>query len=171
MEKQLSPEELQSFISDLESKDMTVKGGCVEFMAKEAIPDQRLLPYLKELLTDTSYIIISIPYVYAETRYAAAYAIANIYEALGINESIELTGVPIPISEGNGFGIDHSLPDDITKISKGIDPVEAALRTMELLRDLGRFPLVNITINPGDHMITEMKKEWGLPHNWRWTEK
>jgi len=116
MEEILNEEDFLSFKNDLLNSDKKEQGFTVAFMAKDTVADTRLVPYLEKLLGDKTFIQLCIPLTYCEMRYAAAYALANIYYACGFNKTIELKriAIPLPLDSANGFEIDYSIPEEYT---------------------------------------------------------
>src|SRR5215469_1755489 len=65
----------------------------LRLLMMEPLADERILPYLEELLTDTTPCLLYIPLHYGEMRWLAAHALAKERQALGIKEPVILHNV------------------------------------------------------------------------------
>ncbi len=94
--------------------------------------------HLERLLKDTNLCILSIPYLYGEVRYLAAYALWSEYRLMGISESISLADVVIPL--------DYT---SIWRLAESVDDVREdgpVLEVLGALRDRGLVPVVDIAL-------------------------
>ncbi|MFC6011503.1 hypothetical protein [Nocardia lasii] len=64
-------------------------------LKKSVYPEARLIPHLKDLLSNRSVCKTQIPYRYGEVRWLAAGALRQVYDSLGIREDITLADVPV----------------------------------------------------------------------------
>lgn len=103
--------------------------------------DRRIIPYLKELLTDTTLCIVSVPYRYGEIRWLAAYALRSESRASGLAETITLADVvrPLDFNEVATLARNAGVWTD--------PPFPGALDTVERLRKLGKVPLDDIVLS------------------------
>lgn len=166
-------EDFKFFSDELSSADPLIRGGATVHLAssRSQADDSRLIPYLKKLLNDHCYTILSIPYSYGEIRYAAAFALGRLYKNLAIHKTVELKRVPVPVDEYNDYRIHGNIPDSYkARITKeGLQ--ERILQEYEIRRDLGQFPFLDITIAPGDAIQFYFKREYGLPKGFKWSKE
>lgn len=64
-------------------------------LKQSSYPEERIIPYLKELLDNRAPCKTQIPYRYGEIRWLAAGALRRVYDALDIRETIVLRDVPV----------------------------------------------------------------------------
>ncbi|WP_306358317.1 MULTISPECIES: hypothetical protein [unclassified Nocardia] len=101
----------------------------------DPLADVRVVPYLKGLLTDTTLCVLSIPYRYGEMRWLAAHALRAEYDALGIDDMIELHDVVRPLDFNEIYELGRAADVAVSP------PYPSALEMLATLREAGKVPL------------------------------
>ncbi|GAB2511075.1 hypothetical protein [Nocardia heshunensis] len=132
----LDPEEevryvLECLSNPSEPEDVT---RMLEILQRYPIADERVAAGLSPLLTDRTPCTFSAPYLYGETRWLAAHALAAVNRTLGREEAIPMSKFPEPRSADE---IDSLLWD------AGIETAGSSyLEKFAKLRDLGALPIM-----------------------------
>jgi hypothetical protein len=133
--------DFQETVQGLQNDDMRI--ATLQMLRMSPLDDERILPYLEELLTDTTPCIVALPYQFGETRWLAAYALAKERKALGIKEPLFLRNVAVPLNTGEL----EALVKETNIQSHG--GVEGALEKFAQLQVLGKLPLYDLELNNG----------------------
>lgn len=128
----------QYLVQALQDKDRRVY--TLQTLGEFPIADERIVPYLKELLTDTTTVIISMPLLYGELRWLAAHALWREYVASGIESVVELYGIPRPLNANElaAFFEDDTIRKHLTGPEYADDYAK--------LRDMGLIPRVDLVL-------------------------
>jgi len=87
-------EEFRYFVDALEGS-VNELAITLRSLKQSSYPEERIIPYLKELLDNRAPCKTQIPYRYGEIRWLAAGALRRVYDALDIRETIVLRDVPV----------------------------------------------------------------------------
>jgi hypothetical protein len=90
--------DFQETVENLHSDDLLLQTSALKVLAIDPLGDQRILPYLEALLTDTTPCLVAIPYMFGEIRWLAARALAKERAVLGIEEKVYLHNVVKPLN-------------------------------------------------------------------------
>ncbi len=138
----LTYEEFYGVTRHLTGEDLFLRVAALEDLRDDPSADTRILPYLEQMLHDKTPCLVAIPYLFAEIRWLAAYALAAEREALGISEPIHLLSVVKPI---NTAGISNAEEAANIEFKGG---VEGVLENFALLRSLGYLPMYDLYLSP-----------------------
>ena len=136
----LNNQEFNELIEDLQTNDISIRVATLKDLIQNPSVDPRVLPFLENLLSDTTPCVISRPYHFGEIRYLVAHALAAERAAMGLNEPIRVIKVVRPLnteelaSARKAAGI------------KGRGGVNGMLETFKLLRDMGCLPLTDLEL-------------------------
>lgn len=127
-------------MEDLSSTDVSIRVDTLKSLSKEPAEDERVLPYLDNLLDDETLCVVMLPYRFGEVRWLAAKVLLAERAALGYNEPVYLNNVvrPIDVEE---FA---SLASSAGVTSRG--GVDGVLETLNILREMQRLPLYNLQL-------------------------
>lgn len=122
----LTDQEFTELLEDMYSDELSLRVAAVRNLWRYPTADPRILPYLEELLHDTTPCLLGIPYIFGEIRWLAAKALAAERTALGINEPVCVTVVK---------------PADTMDIMRAADKANFDLQggVDGLIEDLGRL--------------------------------
>lgn len=122
----LTDQEFTELLEDMYSDELSLRVAAVRNLWRYPTADPRILPYLEELLHDTTPCLLGIPYIFGEIRWLAAKALAAERAALGINEPVCVTVVK---------------PADTMDIMRAADKANFDLQggVDGLIEDLGRL--------------------------------
>lgn len=131
--------DFQETVASLQQDDM--RAISLRALKMSPLADERILPYLEELLTDTTPCVIALPYRFGEVRWLAAYALAEEREALGIKEPVRLPGVVRPLDT-----------NELATLAQeanvhGRSGIEGILEEFAQLRELGKLPRYDLELN------------------------
>jgi hypothetical protein len=138
----LSDTEFQELAEDLSSPDVSIRVETLKCLYREPAADERVLPYLENLLDDDTISVIFLPYRFGEVRWLAAKALVAERAALGHSQPICLDNVFQPINIEEFALLAHSAG---IKSSGGLDGV---LEALVILRKMNRLPLYTLRLVP-----------------------
>src|SRR2546427_2213882 len=93
----LTEGELAEILLGLGHDDPCKRVIMLKIIADDPTGDARLLPHLEQLLEDKNPVPLGIPYTFGEVRWMAAHALAAECQALGLDQQIFISSVPVPI--------------------------------------------------------------------------
>lgn len=131
--------DFQDTVANLQQDDR--RAVSLRALAMSPLADERILPYLEELLTDTTPCVIALPYRFGEVRWLAAYALAQERKALGIKEPVRLPDVVRPLNTNELATLAQEA--DV----QGRGGIEGILEKFAKLRELGRLPRYDLELN------------------------
>jgi len=131
--------DLQETIEALQTDDR--RSVMLRVLMMEPLADERILPSLEELLTDTTPCVIAIPHRFGEVRWLAAHALAKERQALGISEPVVLHNVVIPL-DTNELG---RLAEEAQLHSRG--GLEGILEDFAQLQARDKLPRYDLELN------------------------
>ncbi len=134
--------DFQDMVENLRKDDM--RAVSLRVLAMSPLADERILPYLQELLTDTTPCVVSIPYRFGEIRWLAAYALAEERKALGIKEPVHLHDVVRPLDTTEL--VQRAREANI----QGRGGIEGVLEQFAQLQELDKLPRYNLALNTGE---------------------
>jgi HEAT repeat protein len=138
----LSEQEFRELIEDLESQNLSLRVASLKVLRDYPSRDQRILPYLEDLLHDKTPCLIAIPFVYAEIRWLAAHALLAERAALGINQPVCLWNIMRPI-DYSGYADARDAANITGRGRSG-----GVLESIALLRDQGYLPMTDLNLSP-----------------------
>lgn len=138
----LSDREFQELVEDLYTKDISMRVAALRTLCEEPSEDERILPHLEALLTDTTPCVVMLPYRFGEIRWLAAHALAAELTRLGRSKPIRLQGVVRPLDTEEFVAIRDSAG------IKGRGGVDNVLETLPTLYEMGRLPLYDLELVP-----------------------
>jgi hypothetical protein len=136
----LSDIEFQELVEDLSNADVSIRVDTLKSLSKEPAEDERVLPYLDNLLEDEALCVVMLPYRFGEVRWLAAKVLVAERAALGHNEPVHLSNVvrPVDVEE---FA---SLAKSAGVTSRG--GVDGVLEALAILREMQRLPLYDLEL-------------------------
>jgi hypothetical protein len=146
----LDEKEFQSVIKVLQSTDVFNKSHMLQELMEDPCNDERILPYLEELATDKTPCIVSIPYQFGEIRWLAIHALVEEKKILGIKDPVQFNGVGMILRTEEVFKFERKYNIKTTASGR-----EASMQAYGILRDMGKVPLVDITLNHPDPKIKQ----------------
>ena len=138
----LANEDFIDLIQHLTGSDISLRAIALEDLWQYPSGDKRVLPYVEELLHDTTPCLLGIPFIFGEIRWLAAKALAAEREALGIGKPVRLWNVVRPIDMK-----EYTTARKAAQVE--LKPgVEGVLENIAILRDMGCLPLVDLNLYP-----------------------
>lgn len=138
----LSDTEFQELVEDLSSPDVSIRVEMLKCLYREPAADERILPYLEDLLDDDTISVIFLPYRFGEVRWLAAKVLVAERAALGHNTPVYLDNVFQPINTEEFASLARSAG---VKSSGGLDGI---LEALVVLRKMKRLPLHTLQLIP-----------------------
>jgi hypothetical protein len=134
-------DETAELLKDLAGSDPDMRVIALQDLARYPSRISEVIAAVRQLIEDRTPAVISIPYVFGEVRWVAAYALAAELKAQGIRESVSIQDIPKPIGI-NGLG---PLEQQAGTGSGGLD---GSRRSYAELRDRGFLKTTSLTLNP-----------------------
>ncbi len=138
----LTHQEFTEFVKDITSGDLSLIIVTLEDLWRFPAADERVLPYLEQLLHDKSACLLGIPYIFGEVRWLAAKVLASERAALGINRLVYVPNVVRPVDTMEILAAEHDAN------IKGRGGVEGLIESLALLRDMGYLPRIDLYLSP-----------------------
>lgn len=137
----LTDQEFIELLEDINSDELSLRVAAVKNLWRDPTADPRILPYLEELLHDTTPCLLGIPYIFGEIRWLAAKALAAERAALGINQLVRVRVVkPVETSE--------IIKAEQKARLEGQWGVDGLLKNLAILRDGGYMPMIELELWP-----------------------
>jgi len=151
----LTEQELTEFVEDVNSERASNRASMLRALLNFRLADERVLPYLEQLIHDKSPCILGFPYMFGEVRWLAARALAKERAALGINKPVRLRNVVKPIDTAGIMKAEDAANLD------GEGDVEGLLKSLGILRDMGYLPTYDLILRPqaSNLKLPQNKKE------------
>lgn len=133
----LTDEDFSCFVKALTSKDTNECSIALTTLGSrraDTCYDERLLPYIEALSSDTRPCLFSVPVTFAEIRYLAAICLSAWYHKLKINKKVQLVGMVKPISVH-----DIELLAERERVRVKGTGIEGSLQQFEQLRSLSKL--------------------------------
>ena len=130
--------DFRATVEHLQSDDLLLQSATLKTLVIDPLGDQRILPYLEALLTDTTPCLVAIPYRFGEIRWLAARALAKERAVLGIKEPVYLQNVVKPLT---GQALADLEREAHIQARGGIDGL---LETFAQLRAMGKLLLYDL---------------------------
>ena len=133
-------DDFQEFAQGLQSDDLLEQTATLETLVMSPLRDQRILPYLEALLADSTPCLVALPYMFGEIRWLAAYALAKERAVLGIEETVYLHDVVVPLDTQALVNLEKEAQ---VRVRGGVDGM---LETFAELRAMGILPLYDLML-------------------------
>jgi hypothetical protein len=136
-------EDFQAFVRAMETGELLERTSWLQVLTQDPSRDPRVLPYLEKLLEDQTPCLVMIPYMFGEVRWLAARARAVERAKLGLGELVRVTVID-PLDTG-----------ELARLKQeagihGRGGVEGQLETLRRLAEMGKAPLIELELDPGD---------------------
>lgn len=132
--------DFQEFVEGLQSDDLLLQTATLKTLVMSPLRDQRILPYLEALLTDSTPCLVALPYMFGEIRWLAAYALAKERAVLRIEETVYLHDVVVPLDTQAVVALEKEAH------IRGRGGVDGMLETFAQLRAMGILPLYDLML-------------------------
>lgn len=150
-------EDLNTFVKII--SEGSLKDIVIELQDISSYPggDPRAIPFLEGLCTDKRLTTISIPYMYGEIAYLAAFALCAEKHKLKLDGKIRITtAVPLSVNEAARLAREH----EIAVIPAGI------MAALQMLADKGKLPPMILELDPAQDNGRIIMPEWLEPRHY-----
>ncbi|BAZ15798.1 hypothetical protein NIES4071_76700 [Calothrix sp. NIES-4071] len=147
----LSDIEFQELAEDLSSLDVSIRVETLKCLYREPAVDERVLPYLENLLDDDTLTLLMLPYRFGEVRWLAAKVLVAERAALGHKEPVHLDNVVQPMNVEEFASLAKSAG------IKGYGGLDGVIEALGILRAQGQLPLSNLQLIPSSTSNKKIK--------------
>lgn len=131
---------LERRINRLRSPETGTRFGTLKALRRSDTADERILPYIEELLNDTTPCMIDVKLIrFAEIRYLAAQALKAQHRSLGINKSVDFSGFIHEMRAGYLIGLAEESNIQYSDFQEEYPEI------FEKLRAMGKLPIADET--------------------------